>query len=195
MNAECPIPERISTLRLELRRYTDPDVQPLFALIEHNREQLRQDFAPLANGVKQPEDAARFIRECADASAAGKDFTFGIWQPSPQSLSGQLRIKNIAWDIPAAELSYFIDADLQRRGFAFEALRAILRLMLEELHFRRVCLRIVANNTVSLLLAEKLGFIREGLHRNEFRCGSGRLHDVYHYSLTDRDGPAAGVGE
>jgi RimJ/RimL family protein N-acetyltransferase len=55
------------------------------------------------------------------------------------------------------------------------------------MHFKRICLRIIASNTEGLLLAERLGFKREGLHRNEFRCGFGELHDVYYYSLTSED--------
>jgi RimJ/RimL family protein N-acetyltransferase len=190
MNQAGLLPERIITRRLVLRQYADADAGPVFAMIDRNRERLRQNFAPIANGVRQPEDAGTFVKECADKRAARKEFSFGIWDNSPPILLGQIKVKNIVWEVPSAELSYFIDDSMQRRGFASEAVRAVLRVAFGALHFRRVYLRIIASNTGSLLLAEKLGFKQEGLHRNEFRCGFHVIHDVYHFSLTDADSPS-----
>ena len=51
----------------------------------------------------------------------------------------------------------------------------------------QIKMKSVAWDIASLQLAEKLGFRREGLHRNEFRCGLDELHDVFHYSLTAED--------
>jgi RimJ/RimL family protein N-acetyltransferase len=192
MNQADSFPERITTRRLELRQYAHVDARALFTMLDRNREQLRQSFAPIANGVRRPEDAGIFVKDCVDKKAAGKEFCFGIWEKASPILVGQIKVKNIVWEIPSAELSYFIDASMQRRGFASESVRALLRVAFGELCFRRVYLRIIASNTGSLLLAEKMGFKQEGLHRNEFRCGFDALHDVYHLSLTDAESRSVG---
>lgn len=96
-------------------------------------------------------------------------------------------MKNVVWDVPSAELSYFISSSAQRQGFATEAISRILRLAFEQLDFKRMFVRIIPSNKESILLANKLGFEHEGLHRNEFRCGFGELHDVHYFSLTIED--------
>jgi RimJ/RimL family protein N-acetyltransferase len=190
MNRADSFPERITTGRVELRQYADTDAPSLFAVLDRNRDRLRQSFASIANGVRRPEDANTFVKDCVDKRAARKEFSFGIWERSSQILVGQIKVKNIVWEIPSAELSYFVDASMQRRGFASESVRSLLRVAFGEFCFRRVYLRIIASNTGSLLLAERMGFKQEGLHRNEFRCGFDALHDVYHLSLIDTECPS-----
>jgi RimJ/RimL family protein N-acetyltransferase len=141
----------------------------------------------MARDIRQPADAIDFVDECSRKWTKGKEFVYGIWHEPSKELVGQIKMKGVVWDIPAAELSYFIGASSQRRGFAAEAIAAVAHTAIDRLNFKRICLRIIASNVASLQLAEKLGFQREGLHRNEFRCGLDELHDVFHYSLTAED--------
>jgi ribosomal-protein-serine acetyltransferase len=188
MNRSVAFPARIDTPRLELRGYCPAEVDDIFAMIDRNRELLTQNFAPLAKSLFHAADVANYVRDSADKWNTGKEFTFGIWQKSTAQLVGQIKVKSIVWEVPAAELSYFVDAASQRRGNASEAICAILRSAFDELHFRRICLRIIASNARSLLLAKKLGFRYEGICKNAFRCGFDLVHDVHYYALADSDG-------
>jgi RimJ/RimL family protein N-acetyltransferase len=114
-------------------------------------------------------------------------FCYGIWLKVSKQQIGQLQVKNIVWDVPSAELSYFIGSSTQRQGFATEAISGILRTAFKQLDFKRMFVRIIPSNEESIFLASKLGFKHEGLHRNEFRCGFGELHDVHYFSLTIED--------
>jgi RimJ/RimL family protein N-acetyltransferase len=91
------------------------------------------------------------------------------------------------WDVPSAELSYFIDSSSERQGFATESISVILRAAFEQVNFKRIFVRIIPSNQGSIALADKLGFKHEGLHRNAFRCGFGELHDVHYFSVTTED--------
>jgi RimJ/RimL family protein N-acetyltransferase len=187
MSAEFQFPQLLETPRLSLRVYGKIDAPALLSLIDENRQELRRNFAPMARDILQPADAIDFVDECSRKWTNGKEFTYGIWHKPSKELVGQIKMKSVAWDIPAAELSYFIGASSQRRGFAAEAIATVAHTAIDRLNFKRICLRIIAANVASLQLAEKLGFQREGLHRNEFRCGLDELHDVFHYSLTAED--------
>jgi RimJ/RimL family protein N-acetyltransferase len=187
MVGEIEFPESLDTHNLELRPYTSIDAPALLTLIDRNREQLIQSFAPIAKDVVRTTDADAFVRSSAEKWTSRKEFVYGIWCKPSRELVGQIKAKSIVWDIPAAELSYFICQSSRRRGFATEAISAVLRAAIGQMHFERIYLRIIASNTESLRLADKLGFKREGLHRKEFRCGFDELHDVYHYSLTSED--------
>ena len=187
MNGAGGFPELLATQRLELRPYVTSDASALLTLIEHNRAQLQRSFAPLATGIVRTSDARTFVIDCANNWMLRKEFVYGIWSKPAMELIGQIRVKNIVWNIPAAELSYFIGRSAQRRGLATEAVGAMLHAAFGPMQFKRICLRIISSNHESLLLAQKLGFRAEALHRKEFRCGFDELHDVHHYSFTDED--------
>jgi RimJ/RimL family protein N-acetyltransferase len=183
---ERHFPETIETDRLILRRYSVEDASRLLDLIERNRQALIRDFAQTA-ALQGPEQAESFVTEKSEQWRSQKSFTYGIWRKGADLFIGQIQVKNIAWEIPAAELSYFIDKNSQRRGYASESIRGILAFAFGELRFERIFVRILPSNAESLSLAKRLGFQEEGLHRNAFRCGFGELHDVHYLSLTRND--------
>ena len=189
---ENTFPDQLVTARLDLRACGADDALPLLTLIDANRVQLMRNFAPMAKGVTDRASAVELIETRSQQWQAGREFTYGLWLRPDDGLVGQLRIKSLDWDIPAAELSYFVVDSWQRHGLATEAITHVLELAFATLGFRRICLRIVASNTQSLNLAIKLGFQPEGVQRNAFRCGYGELHSLHNFALTDDDWTSGG---
>ena len=187
MPCEVTFPELLETERLVLRRYRSADAAGILELVDKNRARLVQNFSPMAKGLFQVEDAKSFIEDKTKQWNAGRGFCYGIWLKISEQQIGQLQVKNVIWDVPSAELSYFIDSSSERQGFATEAISGILRVALEQLDFKRIFVRIIPSNQGSIALANKLGFKHEGLHRNAFRCGFGELHDVHYFSVTTED--------
>jgi RimJ/RimL family protein N-acetyltransferase len=187
MPSGTTFPELLETERLVMRRYSSTDVLSILRLVDRDRDRLIQNFAPMAKSLLNLKDANSFVEEKAEQWNSRKASCYGIWFKGSEELIGQLQAKNIVWDVPAAELSYFIGSSSQRQGFAKEAISAILRFAFEQLDFKRIFVRIIPSNKESLLLAKKLGFKYEGLHRNEFRCGFGELHDVNYFSFISDD--------
>jgi len=183
---EKSFPERLRTERLILRRYRLEDSSGVLMLINQNREGLVREFAQMA-ALRTSEDVASFLSEKREQWNEGKTFCYGIWDDEQGSQVGQIQVKNIAWEIPAAELGYFIDEAWQRRGYAAEAIRAVLEFAFQELAFERIFVRILPSNSASLRLAQKLGFLPEGLHRRAYRCGFGELHDVQYLGIIRDD--------
>ncbi len=79
-----------------------------------------------------------------------------------------------------AELGWCLDPQHSGRGYATEAVRALVRLCFEDLGLRRVTANCFADNEASRLLMERLGMrrevhtIRESLHRSgEWLDGMG----------------------
>lgn len=179
-------PEKLDSERLLLRCYREEDSSALFDLVDDNRALLICEFAPTAT-LTSLAGIASFITGKRDSWKAGKTFCYGIWGKSAGELIGQIQVKNVAWEIPAAELGYFIGKRHQRQGFASETIKALLRIALEERGFERVFVRILPSNSGSFALAKKMGFQEEGVQRRAFRCGHGELHDVRCLSLTKED--------
>jgi ribosomal-protein-serine acetyltransferase len=175
-------PEALESEGLTLRRYQPEDAGRLLQIVADNREQLVHEFTPLAI-LRTVADAHSYLAGEDEQWIGGRTFCYGIRLKRSDQLIGHLRVKNIAWEIPAAELGYFIGTEWQRQGYAGEAIRRVLRAAFEEMEFERIFLRILPTNEASLRLAKKLGFQKEGLLRNAYRCGRGDLHDVYYMSM------------
>jgi RimJ/RimL family protein N-acetyltransferase len=76
----------------------------------------------------------------------------------------------------AGEIGYWVRSTATRGGIATEAAGRIVQVAFEELGLHRVTLRIATGNRASERVAEKLGFVREGLLRKEVQVG-GRWLD------------------
>jgi RimJ/RimL family protein N-acetyltransferase len=176
-------PQTLATRRLLLRRYREEDATGLVELVCTNRAELIRNFVQITH-VRNVDDACAFMRQKNEEWTVDASRCYGVWLKEEDAQIGQIYMKNINWDIPSAELSYFIGKSCQRRGYTCESIESILALVFTEMQFHRISLRILPSNTPSLELARKLGFREEGLHRKEFRCGFGELHDVYHHALT-----------
>lgn len=185
--SETTFPKSIATTRLELRSYAETDATSVGELIDSNRRHLLQNFPELSRGLSTPVEVGQFVFNCTLQWNERKGYCYGIWIKTPGKLIGQVKVKNIHWEIPSAELSYFIGHSFLRKGYASEAVAAVINVALGELGFNRVYVRIIASNVASIHLAQKLGMRHEALHLQEFRCGFGELHDVNYYSLTSSD--------
>ena len=178
---------RIETERLLLRAYAPADAADAAGLIDRNQGDLVESFPKMVARVVARGDAEGYVREKFELWAALKAFWYGIWPKSGGPQIGEINVKNIDWEIPSGELGYFIDAGYRRRGMAAEAMQALLSPCLDALGFRRVFVRVFPDNGASLALARSVGFRREGLHRNDFLSGKGRVRDLVYLSITDAD--------
>lgn len=89
------------------------------------------------------------------------------------------------WD--AYELSYQLyDDRFAGRGFVSEAVELVVDYLFATKKRHRIQLVIVPGNAASRRIAEKCGFVEEGLARGAFYNG-GRNHDVVIYSLLATD--------
>jgi RimJ/RimL family protein N-acetyltransferase len=81
--------------------------------------------------------------------------------------------------------SYGIDVapGHQRKGYASEAIRLVLRYYFEELRYQKVSVPVHSDNEASIRLHEKLGFQLEGRQRR-MTFSQGRFIDILWFGLT-----------
>ncbi len=82
-----------------------------------------------------------------------------------------------------AELGWSLDPECQGRGYATEAVEALIRLCFEDLGLRRVTANCFADNETSWRLMERLGMRRELHTRRESLHRSGQWLDGLGYAL------------
>lgn len=81
-----------------------------------------------------------------------------------------------------AELGYWLSANAWNFGFATEACRALVEYGFRDLELQRIYAQVIAGNTASQHVLDKLGMVGEGTKRQHLRKGR-KLHDVVLYGL------------
>ncbi|MFT3693726.1 MAG: GNAT family protein [Kofleriaceae bacterium] len=174
-------PRESRTQRLVIRALAASDAPALAELIRRNEARLVDSFPSTVQILATGADGYIAARE-ADWQAM-RGFWFGI---HTDRLIGQVQIKNIDWDLGKCELAYHIDRDHEGQGYAFEAVDDVVK-MAFLIRMQKVFLRIVAGNSRSAALAERLGFRREGTLRKEFRIADGTLVDIDYFGRLRSD--------
>jgi RimJ/RimL family protein N-acetyltransferase len=85
-----------------------------------------------------------------------------------------------------AELGYVVAPEARGRGVATEALRRLTAWAFEELEMIRLELLISVDNTVSKKVAERCGYVREGVLRSAY-FKQGRREDTEIWSRLATD--------
>ncbi len=173
----------IETQRLLLRPWQPQDRLTLLDLLDANRTRLAIDFPQTLAAVRDAATAAHFIEEKIKEWHTRAGYQLGIWETATGECVGLLGFKNLDWSVPKAELVYLLSAEAEGRGLMLEATQAGLMCGFERLDLKRVFCNARLANHRSAILAERLGFQREGVLRQVFRGGDGQLYDTAIYGL------------
>jgi aminoglycoside 6'-N-acetyltransferase len=172
----------LETERLRLRRFRPDDAQ-MFAAYRSDPAVARYQSwtAPVSL-----ESAASLVGKFAagDPERPGW-FQYAIELKSEGDLIGDVGV-NLHENRMQAELGCTLAAQWQGRGYATEAVRAILRDLFERRGLHRVSAECDARNLGSVRTLERLGFQREGL-RPQHTWTKGEWTDDLLYGLLAAD--------
>jgi aminoglycoside 6'-N-acetyltransferase len=91
-----------------------------------------------------------------------------------------------------ASIDLFLDPSLHGRGLGPEALRLLVRYLIDERGHHRITIDPAASNKAAIRAYEKAGFVRVGVMRDYERdLDSGGWHDALLMELVARAGPPA----
>ena len=139
------------------------------------------DWLPWAQLNYRRSDAVRFIRESQASWRDGQAYDFALrLRDSPEHHMGNVSLWYVSKAYRIGEIGYWVRTDSTTRGLATEAAARALPIAFDELNLHRVILRIAVGNRSSERVAEKLGFTREGLLREEIKVkGEWLDHSVW----------------
>jgi len=150
-----------------------------------HRHCLTHYFPLLVSEVSATDDTAEtFLRERIAAWLLQQDYSFGIWSNESTKLIGYIHLFEINWEVPSAEISFFIDRDHQKVGLMTEVLARVIRFGFKQLELEKIYLRTLSDNYDSQRLVRRVGFSREGDLRNEFRKPGGMLVDLVRFGFS-----------
>ncbi|MBF0367713.1 MAG: GNAT family N-acetyltransferase [Oligoflexia bacterium] len=99
-------------------------------------------------------------------------------------LVGDVTLKDIDGDTKSAHVRIAIaKAELYGKGYARNAMIALLEYSFHELELNRIELEVFSFNERAIRLYKSLGFVEEGRKRQAYRDEHGLLHDVVLMSI------------
>ncbi len=151
---------------------------------------LVRDPEVLAN-TRVPEPAPdgfehQWLQAYRDGDADGTRDGFAIEDPGTGAFLGLAGLVAIQRDANQAEIGYIVAAEARGRGIATRALTLVTDYALGEVGLDRVELLIDAGNAPSIRVAERCGYVREGMFRSVY-VKPGHRADMVVYSRLPGD--------
>lgn len=153
------------------------DIPALYEAIEASRAHLGA-WLPWERDIRTQDDLRVFVDRTIRKNADGEGHR-GIFEPDGR-IAGHASIESANAAQRSAELGYWVRADRAGRGYATEAVRALLEWGFRHLGLHRVTAFADAANAASRRVLEKAGFREEGVVRHRVpQDGGWRDHVMY----------------
>ena len=156
---------------IKLRLLEPRHAHELFALVDSNRQYLRQ-WLPWLDANVAVSDSLHFIQATQKQFADNSGFVTGIWYCG--ELVGLIGHNKIDWENRISWLGYWLGEESQGKGIMTNSCRALIRHAFTELNLNRINIRCAVENSKSRAIPERLGFQQEGVIRQ-----AERLYDRY----------------
>ena len=181
------VPELIPTPRLIIRTARASDAAAVNAAVAESLDALRpyMPWAQTAPSLAQTEGECRrmqakfLLREDLPMLMFERDA-----EGAEAGYIGGTGLHRIDWAVRRFEVGYWCRSSRVGRGFVGEAVEAITRAAFEQLRARRVEVRMDDDNERSWRVAERAGFVLEGVLRSDSLTPTGEPRDTRVYAMT-----------
>ena len=168
----------LRTPRLLIRPFTETDVPDL---VVTGSDPITQAKTGVPRGYDEG-DARAFIAAAERMRTRGHGVAWAVEDVLTGRFAANVDLRDVDWVNRTCEVGYMAAPWARGRGYTAEAVAAIARWLFGERGFRRLKLRAAVSNPASQRVAEKAGFVREGVERNALRGG-----DLIVFSLIPAD--------
>jgi ribosomal-protein-serine acetyltransferase len=169
--------------RTELRLLAEEDAEALFSVVEANRGHLREHLAWVDQNTG-PEDTRRFIREGLAGFSRGMAIQMAVWRDGrPVGCVGTASVDRPNGMI---EVGYWLARECEGTGLMHRCCVAFIDHLVRGEGLNRIVIRAALDNARSRALAERLGFVFEGVQREGYLL-HGQYVDTAVYSMLSRE--------
>jgi len=170
--------------RVLVRPYRADDADDLYAAIEASRDHLRP-YMPFADETEA--ELRDWLAHAMARWLLREELTVGVWEIANGRYLGGSGLRPHDWSIGFFEIGYWLRADAEGHGYMAETVRLLTDYAFTSLGANRVQIRCDARNTRSAAVAERCGFVREALLRNDSRGADGSLRSTLVFAQTPDD--------
>ncbi|UAL50903.1 GNAT family N-acetyltransferase [Metabacillus dongyingensis] len=159
-------PTEITTERLCIRAPRPGDGKEVNAAINESMNELKP-WMPFAQKPPTLEETEANIRQSCAKFILREDLRLLIFNRKKGHFIGSTGFHRMDWDVPKVEIGYWISTKYAGKGYMTEAVEALTLFAVKEFGAKRVEIRCDPENIRSRRIPEKLGFILEGVLRQD----------------------------
>ena len=140
--------------------------------------------------MSNEDDIRRWVRTILDRRAEGTDLPFVVMHKASGRVAGTTRYMEIRPEHNGLEIGgTWYGAEFRRTQVNTECKYLLLRQAFEELDCIRVQLKTDSRNERSQRAIERLGAVKEGMHRNHMILPDGYIRHSIYYSIINSEWP------
>ena len=177
------LPQTLTDGRVRIRRLDLTDVDTIFEAVQASMVPLSA-WMPWAHPGYSRDDAAWFSATTWLNWQNKTAFEFVVEDAADGRFLGMCGLNGVSVAERRANLGYWVRVGENGRGVCTAATRLVARFGFQALGLVRIRLFHAAGNIGSQRVAEKAGFVLEGVQRKRLKI-NGVLHDTKLYSLVD----------
>lgn len=167
-----------------LRAWRESDASGLAAVL-NDSETERWTTTPQPYG---PDDALQWFATHPEAWSTGRSAAMAVIEVSNERVVGSAELKVSDWSQQVGEVAYAVGSTDRGKGVATRAVELLSRWALGQVGLERLELFTHPENIASQRVAQKAGFVREGIARSA-RVMRGHRVDLVRFSLIRSDLP------
>ncbi len=168
---------------ITLRLPTIGDAETLFALVDKNREHLRE-FLGWVDSSNEVADTRTFIQEGLPQWLQLQSLHLSILKND--LLVGAIGFHNIDFLNHSTSMGYWLDKEQEGKGIMMKCAKFLIDYGFNSLKLHRIEIRCAINNIRSQNIAQSLGFQKEGVLKDAIHH-YGEYFDAVLYSLIALD--------
>lgn len=164
--------KNIFTPRLHITLMTAEHIPEIIDIYSRSFDRLRQFYSPewsKKENLPPVEELQKMIEGWLPSDENPTGFSFCAYreQDGQKVLVGMGEFHHIDWAASEGRIGYWINTDDEGLGYASEISNALTRYIFERVGLQRLELRAEERNLASTRVADKLGFVNEGLVEND----------------------------
>lgn len=160
--------EELETNRLILRKIVDDDAEMLYKNIYNNFEYFKYYYQL---PFKDFEEYKTLVEKYKEWYENGNHFRWGIVLKETNEMIGLVQLHTKDSLNNNCKIGYIIGYNYNKKGYAKEAVKAVIDFGFSKLNFHRIEANIVIENTNSIKLAESLGMHFESIREDVYKLG------------------------
>jgi ribosomal-protein-serine acetyltransferase len=155
--------QRRVTESIELRQFEPRQAETVFAVVDRNREYLRQ-WLPWVDQTHSANEIREFILRVMAQFHSNLGPNAGIWING--EFAGTIGCHHIDWANRSVSLGYWLDSARQGQGIITQCCASMLDYLFLEVGLHRVVIQCGTGNAKSCAIPQRMGFTREGTLRD-----------------------------
>jgi len=181
-----PLFDELRGERIIIRPYREEDATDLQEAVDESRDHIRP-WLPFADEHQTVDESRVWINGQRAQWILRKNMNCCVVDAATGHFLGGVGLMVLSWEIRSFEIGYWLRKSAEGHGYMTEAVRLLTDFAMGKLEANRIMIQCDERNTHSANVARRLGYVQEGLLRNEFQSPDGGVRNTLVFSLIPED--------